>query len=105
MAVVAQTRLGHQIQDICIAGAPLIESAFSMQISAAPPCHDLRLCRRLDRRPRRNRTGAPTEGGRVRKDIPREDYGHQGRTAAAWGSPAILFVDPKTQTIVGGRSN
>lgn len=29
--------------------------------------HDLRLCARLDRRPGRNRTGAPTEGSRLRK--------------------------------------
>jgi hypothetical protein len=31
------------------------------------PGHDLPLCPRLDGRPRRNRTGAPTQGGRLRK--------------------------------------
>lgn len=50
-----------------------------MQISDAQSGHDLRLCSRLDRRPRRNRTGTPIEGGRVRKDIPRKDHWHHGR--------------------------
>ena len=54
-----------------------------MQISNPQSRHDLRLCPRLDRRPRRNRTGAPTEGGRVRKGVPREDHRHHGRPAAA----------------------
>src|ERR1700720_2408083 len=46
-----------------------------MQISDAQSRHDLRLCPRLDGRPRRNRTGAPTEGGRMRKSVPRQITG------------------------------
>src|SRR5271156_1871820 len=46
-----------------------------MQISdGAQSRHDLRLCPRLDGRPRRNRTGAPVEGGRMRKGVPRENH-------------------------------
>ena len=42
----------------------------------------LRSC--LDRRTGRNRPGAPTEGGRVRKGVPRDNNRHHGRPAAAW---------------------
>jgi hypothetical protein len=56
---------------------------FLMQISDAQSGHDLRLCPHLDRRTGRNRTGAPTEGGRMRKGIPREYHRHYGQPAAA----------------------
>ncbi len=57
----------HWSQDICIIAAPLIKLGFLMQISDAESGHDLPLCPRLDGRPRRNRTGAPTQRGRLRK--------------------------------------
>jgi hypothetical protein len=50
----------------------LIALSFLMQTSNAQSRHDLPLCARLDRRPRQNRTGAPIQGGRLRKDIPGE---------------------------------
>src|SRR5690242_4534354 len=43
--------------------------------------HDLRLCPRLDGRPGRERPGAPTQGGRMRESVPRQDHRYHGRPA------------------------
>ena len=39
---------------------------------------------RIGGRPTQERLGQATKGGRVRKDISREDHRHHGRPAAAW---------------------
>ena len=46
------------------------------------PRRDLLLCPRLDGRPSRNQAGAPVEGGRMRKGVPRENHRHHRRPAA-----------------------